>query len=238
YELLEHLLGNGEVGDYTVFHGPYGIDVAGNATKHLLSLVPDSLNDLLAAWPAFLANGNNRRFIEHDTFAPDVDQGVGCTEVDCHIAGEITAEESEHGSQRSEYRELGVSGRGDALQAATRWQPDYPIKQRIITYNWRLLASNNGLEVPSYIRRIDSHHFRRQLQSRHPMAISEQDVMRIAQLARIQLSPDETAQTQKELNDILGLMARLRAVDTEGVEPMAHPLSAHQDIELRLREDV
>lgn len=62
--------------------------------------------------------------------------------------------------------------------------------------------------------------------------------MRIAQLARIQLSPDESAQTQKELNDILGLMARLRAVDTEGVEPMAHPLSAHQDIQLRLREDV
>ncbi len=69
------------------------------------------------------------------------------------------------------------------------------------------------------------------------MAISEQDVKRIAQLARIQLSPDEAAQTQKELNDILGLMARLQAVDTTGVEPMAHPLSAHQDIQLRLRED-
>lgn len=70
------------------------------------------------------------------------------------------------------------------------------------------------------------------------MAISEQDVTRIARLARIQLTPDETAQTQKELNDILGLMARLQAVDTQGVEPMAHPLSAHQDIQLRLREDV
>ena len=70
------------------------------------------------------------------------------------------------------------------------------------------------------------------------MAISEQDVARIAQLARIQLSPDETAQTQKELSDILGLMAQLQAVDTSGVEPMAHPLSAHQDIQLRLRDDV
>lgn len=69
------------------------------------------------------------------------------------------------------------------------------------------------------------------------MAISEQDVMRIAQLARIQLSPDETAQTQKELSDILGLMAQLQAVDTTGVEPMAHPLSAYQDIQLRLRDD-
>ena len=70
------------------------------------------------------------------------------------------------------------------------------------------------------------------------MAISEQDVTRIARLARIELSPEETVQTQKELNDILGLMAQLQAVDTQGVEPMAHPLSAHQDIQLRLRDDV
>lgn len=69
------------------------------------------------------------------------------------------------------------------------------------------------------------------------MAISEQDVTRIARLARIQLSPDEAAQTQKELSDILELMARLQAVDTQGIEPMAHPLSAHQDIQLRLRDD-
>src|SRR5690606_42090853 len=70
------------------------------------------------------------------------------------------------------------------------------------------------------------------------MAISEQDVTRIARLARIELSPEETVQTQKELNDILGLMAQLQAVDTQGVEPIAHPLSAHQDIQLRLRDDV
>ncbi len=70
------------------------------------------------------------------------------------------------------------------------------------------------------------------------MAISEQDVKRIARLARIELSPEDAVQTQKELNDILGLMARLQAIDTTGVEPMAHPLSAHQDIQLRLRDDV
>ncbi|HLV28437.1 MAG TPA: Asp-tRNA(Asn)/Glu-tRNA(Gln) amidotransferase subunit GatC [Burkholderiaceae bacterium] len=69
------------------------------------------------------------------------------------------------------------------------------------------------------------------------MSISEQDVTRIARLARIQLSTDEIAQTQKDLSRILDLMARLQAVDTQGVEPMAHPLSAHQDIQLRLRED-
>jgi len=69
------------------------------------------------------------------------------------------------------------------------------------------------------------------------MAITEQDVTRIAKLARIQLSPDESTRAQQELNGILGLIEQLQAVDTTGVEPMAHPLSAHQDIKLRLRED-
>lgn len=69
------------------------------------------------------------------------------------------------------------------------------------------------------------------------MAITEQDVARIAKLARIELSPDESARAQNELNGILSLIQQLQAVDTAGIEPMAHPLSAHQDIALRLRPD-
>jgi aspartyl-tRNA(Asn)/glutamyl-tRNA(Gln) amidotransferase subunit C len=69
------------------------------------------------------------------------------------------------------------------------------------------------------------------------MALNEQDVARIARLARIELTPERRARAQQELNGILHLMERLQAVDTTGVEPLAHPLSAHQDITLRLRED-
>ncbi|MGB6102522.1 MAG: Asp-tRNA(Asn)/Glu-tRNA(Gln) amidotransferase subunit GatC [Pusillimonas sp.] len=69
------------------------------------------------------------------------------------------------------------------------------------------------------------------------MAITEQDVARIARLARIELSPDENTRAQHELNGIMGLIAQLQAVDTTGIEPMAHPLAAHQDIRLRLRDD-
>ncbi|HWL27936.1 MAG TPA: Asp-tRNA(Asn)/Glu-tRNA(Gln) amidotransferase subunit GatC [Burkholderiaceae bacterium] len=69
------------------------------------------------------------------------------------------------------------------------------------------------------------------------MAITQQDVARIAKLARIELSPDESTRAQQELNGILGLIEQLQAVDTAGIEPMAHPLSAHQDIKLRLRDD-
>jgi len=70
------------------------------------------------------------------------------------------------------------------------------------------------------------------------MSITEHDVNRIARLARIELSPEQSARAQHELNGILDLIAQLQAVDTSGIEPMAHPLSAHQDIHLRLRPDV
>ena len=69
------------------------------------------------------------------------------------------------------------------------------------------------------------------------MAITDQDVTRISQLARIALSPEEAGRALNELNGILGLIEQLQAVDTQGVEPMAHPLSAHQEVSLRLRED-
>lgn len=69
------------------------------------------------------------------------------------------------------------------------------------------------------------------------MAITDQDVARISDLARIALSADEAERTRSELNGILSLIEQLQAVDTQGVEPLAHPLSAHQEISLRLRSD-
>jgi aspartyl-tRNA(Asn)/glutamyl-tRNA(Gln) amidotransferase subunit C len=69
------------------------------------------------------------------------------------------------------------------------------------------------------------------------MALSKEDVARIARLARIELTLEQRDCAQTELNGILHLFERLQAVDTQGVEPLAHPLSAHTDIALRLRED-
>jgi len=40
------------------------------------------------------------------------------------------------------------------------------------------------------------------------------------------------------MNDFFGIVETMRAVDTTGLEPMAHPVAAIQDISLRLREDV
>lgn len=69
------------------------------------------------------------------------------------------------------------------------------------------------------------------------MAISQQDVARIAQLAHIELSPEQTAQAEQDFARIIHLIEALQSVDTSGVEPMTHPLSAIQEISLRLRAD-
>ena len=63
--------------------------------------------------------------------------------------------------------------------------------------------------------------------------LSLDEIRRIGDLARLELSDRELAAMQQELNSILALVEQMAAVDTEGVEPMSHPQAAMQ----RLRED-
>jgi len=62
---------------------------------------------------------------------------------------------------------------------------------------------------------------------------SREDVSRLARLARIELGPDEADALARQMDGILGLVDEMRAVPTEGIEPMSHP----QDAVQRLRED-
>ena len=66
------------------------------------------------------------------------------------------------------------------------------------------------------------------------MALERSDVEKIAHLARLGLNEDYVPATTETLNNILGLIDRMQAVDTSGIEPLAHPLEATQ----RLRADV
>ena len=70
------------------------------------------------------------------------------------------------------------------------------------------------------------------------MSLSHDQVRRIARLARIALQPGETREVGERLNRILGLVAEMQAVDTAGVEPMAHALEALLPQGQRLRDDV
>ena len=69
------------------------------------------------------------------------------------------------------------------------------------------------------------------------MALTSQDVSRIAQLARLELRDDEQAAMLTQFNEFFDIVEKMRAVDTSGVEPLYTPLSAIEDVTLRLRAD-
>lgn len=70
------------------------------------------------------------------------------------------------------------------------------------------------------------------------MALTLPEVSRIAQLARLELRDDEQAAMLTQLNEFFAIVEKMRAVDTSGVEPLYTPLSAIEDVTLRLREDL
>ena len=65
------------------------------------------------------------------------------------------------------------------------------------------------------------------------MALDKTEIEKIAHLARLHINESETAEVTTRITDILALIDHMQSVDTEGVEPLAHPL----DLEQRLRAD-
>lgn len=70
------------------------------------------------------------------------------------------------------------------------------------------------------------------------MSLTPQDIDRIANLARLELQPAESERMLAQINGFFGIVEAMQSVDTAGVQPLAHPVAAIQDIALRLREDV
>jgi len=70
------------------------------------------------------------------------------------------------------------------------------------------------------------------------MSLNAQDIARIANLARLELAPQESERMLAQINGFFAIVEKMRAVDTAGVEPLTHPVAAVHDIALRLRDDV
>ncbi len=66
------------------------------------------------------------------------------------------------------------------------------------------------------------------------MALSIEDIKKIAHLARIEVSEIEAQATLTKLTGIMGLIEQMQAIDTSGIVPMSHA----QDLNQRLRDDV
>ncbi len=65
------------------------------------------------------------------------------------------------------------------------------------------------------------------------MALSLQEVSKIARLARIRVDETELPIMQQHLNGILAMVEEMQSVNTDHIAPMAHA----QELSLRLRED-
>jgi len=66
------------------------------------------------------------------------------------------------------------------------------------------------------------------------MALTKTEVEKIAHLARLHVSDVEAEEVAKGVSDILALIDKMQSVDTDNVEPLAHPFDAAQ----KLRPDV
>lgn len=66
------------------------------------------------------------------------------------------------------------------------------------------------------------------------MALDKAEVEKIAHLARLHISETDTEEVTTRITDILTLIDQMQTVDTENVDPLAHPL----DMVQRLRADV
>jgi aspartyl-tRNA(Asn)/glutamyl-tRNA(Gln) amidotransferase subunit C len=65
------------------------------------------------------------------------------------------------------------------------------------------------------------------------MSVDREDIEKLGELARIDISDENAKSSVKSINDVLALVEQLQAADTANIEPLANPLEARQ----RLRPD-
>ena len=70
------------------------------------------------------------------------------------------------------------------------------------------------------------------------MSLTLSDIGRIANLARLELSGAQSETMLTQLNGFFDIVEQMNAVDTTGVEPLAHPTAVMAPVALRLRPDV
>ena len=60
------------------------------------------------------------------------------------------------------------------------------------------------------------------------MAIEQDEIAKIAELARIRIADEQIGELTQRITEILGMVDQLQAAQTQGIEPMANPLDATQ----------
>ena len=108
--MLDHFLGNFEVCNHTVCHGPDRPNIARCLTKHDFGFFANGKN-LSAA--SHFSHGHNRWLVENDPLALDVHKSVGGPKIDTDIGRENIKHRSEH-----------VYPQAGSLKTLNKWNDD------------------------------------------------------------------------------------------------------------------
>ena len=65
-----------------------------------------------------------------------------------------------------------------------------------------------------------------------------EDVKRIAHLSHLAISEDEAKATLEQLQKVFNLVEQMQSVNTDGIEPLAHPIEQIMTTAQPLRDDV
>jgi aspartyl-tRNA(Asn)/glutamyl-tRNA(Gln) amidotransferase subunit C len=68
--------------------------------------------------------------------------------------------------------------------------------------------------------------------------ITREDMVRVAELAYLDLGEDELEKYRRQIDEILDYIGKLNELDTSGVEPMAQVLADDQAADATMREDL
>ena len=84
-KMLQHFLGDLEIGDHAVFQRPDSGDVTGRTTQHSLRFHAHRFDGFLTIMDA---DGNHRGLIQYDALIANVNQCIGSTKVDRKVIRE------------------------------------------------------------------------------------------------------------------------------------------------------
>jgi len=99
-----------------------------------------------------------------------------------------------------------------------------------------MARSSGRVALRGYARIFPS--FERLLLQEIALKISREDVLRVAELAYLDLSEGELERYRAQIDEILEYIGKLNELDTAKVEPMAQVLSDDQTVDATLREDL
>jgi aspartyl-tRNA(Asn)/glutamyl-tRNA(Gln) amidotransferase subunit C len=163
-------------------------------------------------------------------------QGVGRAKVNGQVGGKIPTESSEH-SKSSRARQAlrpAIAGLWEVVSNMGLLRTLTRIQLRVL----RQRRDNTASPVNNSYRNTRMQALHLVSDPFFPMALTPQDIVRIANLARLELSASESERMLAQLNGFFDIVEKMRAVDTQGIEPLAHPVATIQDVALRLREDM